>query len=208
MVNPQVSLSFKKLPQGELTSFVNNVVQRMTENAAFVALKPQVDELKAKLDAFNIALSNAALGGKDRTADKNDCLVAMINQLTVVARLIEIMPNLSERGIIDAGFEVRNTTRTPKTIRDLETPTGLATKRIDKSGAIKLEWSPVENAINYAIEYKKKEDETWKNGSYNNRPEYSFTNLEPDTFYDFKVKTLGPDGFTSDWSIPVSGKTY
>ncbi len=62
----------------------------------------------------------------------------------------------------------------------------------------------IPKAINYAIRYKKKAETVWQNGIYNNKKEYVFTNLEPETVYEFRVAAQGSDGMMSDMSAPIT----
>ena len=68
----QVSLAFKKLPDGELVSFSNTVFQRMSAEAQYSTLKTYCDDLQPKTAAFTLAIANAILGGRGRNARFED----------------------------------------------------------------------------------------------------------------------------------------
>ena len=200
----QVSLAFKKLPDGELVSFSNTVFQRMTAEAQYITLKTYCDDLQPKTAAFTLAIANAILGGTDRKDAKKDCREILIKQLVIVARQIEILADDIDRVITDAGFEARKSTKPDKApIKEIAVPKDVAVKNLDKSGAVRLSWEKVANALNYAIQHKKKEETAWKNGNYNSKGEFIFNDLEADTRYEFQVCSLGPDSLKSDWTMPV-----
>ena len=199
----QVSLAFKKLPDGELVSFSNTVFQRMTADVQYVTLKAYYDDIQPKIAAFTLAIANAILGGKDRYDTKKDCREILIKQLVIVARQVEILADDIERVMTDAGFEARKTKGDKPAITQVDVPTNIKVKNLDKSGSVMLTWEKVANGLNYAIQHKKKEEIGWKNGNYNSKGEFVFNDLEADARYEFQVRSLGPDSLMSDWTMPV-----
>ena len=200
----QVSLAFKKLPDGELVSFSNTVFQCMTAKAQYLTLKTYYDDIPSKTAAFTSAIANAILGGIDRRDAKNNCREILIKQLVIVARQVEILADETDRTISDAGYEARKTSKSDKAaIKEIAIPKDLVVKNLDKAGAVRLTWEKVANALNYAIQHKKKEETSWKNGNYNSKSEFIFNDLEADTRYEFQICSLGPDSLKSDWTLPV-----
>lgn len=203
-----VSLDFKKFGDDKLVTFSNTVYQHMSSDSKYTALMSFVDDIKAKNDAFIVGISNAAQGGTKLTEAKNACRKALIDVLCKVARRLEIMTEDNEDDtsiITDAGYEVRNTsTKTKENVAGLKAPVLKAVNDDNKSGCAKITWNGIPKAINYAIRYKKKSETTWQNGIYNDKKEYIFTHLEPDTVYDFQVAAQGPNGVMSDMSATVT----
>ena len=200
----QVSIAFKKLPDGELVSFSNTVFQRMSAEVQYITLKTYCDDIQPKTAAFTLAIANAILGGTDRKDAKKDCREILIKQLVIVARQVEILADDIERVMTDAGFDARKTKGDSKpAVTQVDVPTNIKVKNLDKSGSVMLTWEKVANGLNYAIQHKKKEETAWKNGNYNSKGEFVFNELEADTRYEFQVCTLGPDSLKSDWTMPV-----
>ena len=203
-----VSLEFKKLSQAELISFSSTVYESMSAKNQYLDFKPLVDGLKTKNADLTAAVANAQLGGKDRVASKNKCLAAVTKHLEKLANEVEDLANDTENTsiITESGYKLRNTTKTDKpTLTDIKTPTNVSVVNIvDKPGAVKLTWKGVDNAINYAIQHKKKDETAWKNGNYNNNSEFVFNDLELGSQYDFQICSLGPNSLKSIWTAPVS----
>ena len=203
-----ISLEFKKGSQADLISFSNTVYLSMSTNNQFVDYKPLVDMLKTKNDELTVAIANAKLGGLDRIATKNDCMAGVIMQLVKIGGQLEAQANetSNSRIISDAGFKLRNTSRPSKAaITEIETPINFLVTNIEnKPGTVKLTWKGVANALNYAIQHKKKDDTAWKNGNYNNNPEFVFNDLELGAQYDFQICSLGPNSLKSYWTAPVT----
>ena len=198
-----VSLKFKSYPDDRLATFANTVYERMSVDTKYTALKPSVDNLHTGQILFNSTIANAALGGKDRTDDKNASREALIKLLVSIAHKIEEMTDDNPRVITEAGFDIRNTNKTPKEdVTEMDTP--VLTVTSNRKGFAKLVWNKVPNAINYAIKHKAKTETAWQNGNYYSEPAFSFTNLESETVYEFQICALGPKNVSSDWTAPTS----
>ena len=204
----KVSMAFKMLTQAEFVSFSTTVYESMSTNNRYLDFKPLVDTLKTSNADLVTAVAAAKLGGSDRINAKNKCLAIVTKQLVKLAKDIEDLANESEdsRIITEAGYLLRNTTRNEKpALTEIKTPTNVSVLNIvDKPGAVRLTWKKAENAINYAIQHKKKDETAWKNGNYNNNPEFIFNDLELGTQYDFQICSLGPNSLKSSWTIPVT----
>jgi hypothetical protein len=204
-----VSLGFKKFGDDKLVTFTNTVYQHMALNAQYKPLKAFVDDIKVKNDAFILGISNAAQGGSKLIEDKNALREALLQFLALkIARKLEDMAAENDdnsRIITDAGFEVRGASKSSKEpVIALDIPV-LTAKNIDnKSGYATLNWKKILNAINYGIEFRKMGEDAWKNGSYNNSGEFTFTNLDPKTVYEFRICAHGANGLISDMSLPVT----
>ena len=203
-----VSIEFKKFSQAELISFSNTVYESMSKGGQFVDFKAPVEVLKTKNAELTTAIANAKMGGTDRINARNACMTAVIKQLVKLANYVGDLANDTEDSsvITNAGFKLRNTERKEKpVVTDIKTPTNLSVVNIvDKPGAVILTWKGVENAINYAIQHKKKDDTAWKNGNYNDNAEFVFNDLELGSQYDFQVCSLGPNSLKSYWTTPVT----
>lgn len=204
-----VSLDFKKYTDDKLVTFTNTVYQHMSVDAQYASLKPSIDDIKIKFDAFTTGISLAVRRDKDRIDEKNAFKEALLQHLSIkIARKLEdlaIENGDNPRIITDAGFEVRGANKTAKeAVTILDTPV-LTVKNVEnKSGYATVKCKRVRNAINYAFLHRKMGEPVWQNGNYNNSGEFTFTNLEPKTVYEFQIYAQGPDGLSSDMSMPVA----
>jgi hypothetical protein len=195
-----VVLSFKRQTQAEQAAFTNDVINKMTKDAQFVSLTPQVEELKKRYDAFQIAASNAVNGGKLTTMEKDDKLADMLFQLTLVARLVDVLANENEAVILAAGFDVRKKA-TPVT--ELSTPTDVKATNVERSGAVKLTWKAVEGATIYGIERREKGTDVWRNGDYCASRSKIIEGLTINAQSEFMIRAISGTGIKSDWSQVV-----
>ena len=195
-----ISLSFKRLPAPELSTFANNVCLKMEQDPQFSDLKPQVDELKIKYKAFTVALSNASDGGSPLIAAKNKSMDVLNNQLVVITYFVNMLAKKDEEVAKAAGFEVYASSNS---ITRLAKPGNLTIKQDDALGAVKLSWEKVPGAVNYGIETLKKGETAWKNGKYTTRKEIILTGLEPGTYIEFRNRALGCNELESEYSNVV-----
>ena len=204
----KVSLAFKLLPQAEFIAFTINVYESMSTKNQYLDFKPSMDALKTSNADLVSAVANAKLGGTDRITAKNKCLAMVTKQLVKLAKDIEDLANDKEDSslITESGYLLRSTTKAEKpALTEVKAPTNVSVLNIvDKPGAVRLTWKKAENAINYAIQHKKAGETAWKNGNYNNNPEFIFNDLDLGTQYDFQICTLGPNSLKSTWTRPVT----
>ena len=196
-----ISFSFKRYPADQLSTFTSNICLKMAQDAQFTHLKPSVDELKSKYDAFTVALSNASGGGSLLISAKNKSMDDLKDQLIAVAYFVNIFAKKDEEIIKAAGYEPRSASS--NSITKLTKPSNLTVKQDDASGAVKLSWEKVPGAVNYGIETLKKGETAWKNGKYSTRKEIILTDFEPGTYVEFRNRALGRNGLESEYSNVV-----
>ena len=71
-----------------------------------------------------------------------------------------------------------------------------------KKGVIILTWERVEGAITYAFE-ELEDNGSWKNGRYCNQTSMTLSGFTLGARKLFRIKAIGPDTKTSEWSEPV-----
>jgi hypothetical protein len=195
-----VSLSFKKYGEAELAQFATNVVNRMKADPQFVSLMPHVEVLSACDTAFDLAVSNALLGGTQLTKEKNRKMEELKNQLEVVAIYIEGLAKENEDVVLAAGYEVK---KAAEPITDINEPTALKVMNEDRSGSVKVSWETVAGAINYGVERKIGDSGVWQNGDYSSAKSTVITGLPPGSYVSFQVRAYARKGLVSGWSQEV-----
>lgn len=204
----KVSRNFKTYTEDKTVSFANTIYERMSSDNQFITLKPFVDDIKVKKDALVTGIALAVRKDQDRIDEKNIFKKDLVNLLDRVAHKLEDLVadnGNNPRIITDAGFEIRNTTKSEKeAITSLQIPVLSAQDIENKPGELLLKWKPVPNAINYAIRYKKKAETEWHSGFFNDKERFTFTNLESDNVYEFQVCTLGSNSLSSGYSASVT----
>lgn len=206
-----VSLGFKQYADDKLVSFSNTSYKMMSGDVKYASLKSFIDDTKLKNDAFISGIALAARRDTGLIADKNNLREDLIKHLVKVARQLEDLAEDNDddtRIITDAGFEVRGTTRTPKSAKKammvLDTPVLEAKNIENKPGFATVKCKRVKNAINYAFLYRILDEPVWQNGTYDSTGEFTFTNLESRKVYEFQIIAQGTNGLASAASTPVA----
>ena len=192
---------FKQLRDGLLDSYAKNVVTLMTEDPQFTPLKTQVAELKIRQEAYSTAMTNNVNGGRVATIEKNNCKSALLEQMTEVAQLVEILAKSDERVALAAGFDVL---KASKSYDSLEAPIVQKIVNESTSGLVTVQLSKVDGATNFGIEMRivieGKPDAAWLNGKYTSARKTQIKGLESGKKYQFRFRTIGNGGLVSDWS--------
>ena len=202
----KILLKHLTLSQTNLTLHTELIHQKMNNNPTYVELQPLVTALRTLIDAYSAALLNAADGGKDRTKAKNKAKDELNKLMTKLAKTMEINANDQAEGEGDdfatnAGFQIQETT-TKKKITVIEVPSNFNVVNDTKKGVIILTWERVEGAITYAFE-ELEDNGSWKNGRYCNQTSMTLSGFTLGAKKLFRIKAIGLDTKTSEWSEPV-----
>jgi hypothetical protein len=172
----------------------------MKADPQFISLMPHVEVLSVCDTAFDLAVSNALLGGTQLTKEKNRKGDELKNQLEVVAIYIEAMAKENEDVVLSAGYEVK---KPSEPLTDITEPTALKVLNEERSGSLKLSWDAVAGAINYGVERKIGEGAVWQNGDYSSAKSTVIAGLPPGTYVSFQVRAYARKGMVSSWSQEV-----
>jgi hypothetical protein len=196
--------TFRKKTQAEGNSFASNIYNRTVKNDVFGTEQPLIVELKTRNDAFEAADAIAILGGTDRTAARNKCYLAVMEQLDSIADCIEFRSNGDTALAEAAGFETV-TAKTPQVIDFLEAPTGLLVEDLPtRKGTCKTSWKKDPNATNYGILFQVEGETNWQNGTYSSSSSSLMSGLPSGKYITFKVYSIGRKGLKSDPSEPFT----
>ena len=202
----KILLKHLTLSQTNLTLHTELIHQKMNNNPTYVDLQPLVTALRPLIDAYSSALLNAADGGKDRTKAKNKAKDELNKLMTKLAKTMEINANDQAEGEGDdfatnAGFQIQEAT-TKKKATVIEVPSNFNVVNDTKKGVITLTWERVEGAVTYAFE-ELEDNGSWKNGRYCNQTSMTLSGFTLGAKKTFRIKAIGPDTKTSEWSEPV-----
>ena len=202
----KILLSHLRFTQNDLTLHTEVIHQKMNNNPTYIDLQPLVTALRSLIDAYSAALLNAADGGKDRTKAKNKAKDELNKLMTKLAKTMEINANDQAEGEGDdfatnAGFQIQEAT-TKKKITVIEVPSNFNVVNDTKKGVITLTWERVEGAITYAFE-ELEDNGNWKNGRYCNQTSMTLSGFTLGAKKIFRIKAIGPETKTSEWSEPV-----
>jgi hypothetical protein len=202
-----VSLAFKQYSNDKLASFTNTAYQQMSDEPQYAFLKPSIDELKVRNEAFLLGIALASRRDVKRIEEREVLRAELLEFLVKnITRRLEDSDQNSVSFITGAGFEARDT-KAKKTakpvITELAMPTNVVGINLPKSGSVTLSWTKSLNANNYALYFREKSETAWHNGSFTDKEAFTYANLKPETIFEFQICALGPNGLTSEPSLPI-----
>lgn len=137
-----VSVAFKQYPDDKLVTFTNTVYQKMSTDTQYTTLKSLVEVIKVKNGAYIAGIALASRRDSGLIADRKNLKDILLKHLVKVARQLEDLTadnGDNPRIITDAGFEVRNATKTEKDpVTELNIPVLSVTTNDNKPRTAKL----------------------------------------------------------------------
>ena len=181
-----------------------DVLTKLTGNANFPVPPVDLATLKAALDAFSAAISEALDGGKKAIAEKRKQRVVVIRLLRLLGRYVEVTCNDDLAIFETSGFQAAPTTRT---IRPPLTEKIRKVEHGANSGDITVWLKAVPQASSYEFRYivgNAGVGTPWITMPLSNvKAPILLKGLTPSTTYLFQVRALVKDTYT-DWSDSVS----
>ncbi|HTM66835.1 MAG TPA: fibronectin type III domain-containing protein [Flavipsychrobacter sp.] len=198
-----IALKLDKRNVPDLIQFSSNIHTKMTANSTIFAAPPvtMADFLSA-IDELGAAQQATIGGGTSATMVRNEKLATVRMLLLSLAGYVTSISR-GDANIIDlAGMPVK--TRGPRRYDTLNVPQDLRAFVL-RHGVIGLKWTKVHNAKAYAIEFcpDPLTGTEWKSGMCNSGCNGSVSDLMPGKVYWFRVRALGSQGLTSDWTEPI-----
>jgi hypothetical protein len=184
----------------QLDQDTETVIASMTGNANFPTPSPTLAVVTTALNAFTVALADAAGGGVEKTAIKNARRNELVSLLRQLSSYVYATANGDMTKLLSSGFPAQKTSRTP--IGPLPTPDVPILSQGAVSGSLDAATVPISGAYIYswrialasaATTYIKQVQTTAAN--------ITFEGLTPGQVYLVEVNVIGTAGPT-DWSGP------
>lgn len=192
--------AFTKLGQNALAVYVKNVITLMSADVQFASLSPQIGDLKASYDAYDLALTNNVNGGRMTTIEKDKCKKEVLDKMKSLALSVNLLADGNETVIMAAGLDVR---KASGSYTSLAAPNVLKVVNESEPGVVTVLLSKVEGATVYGVEKRKMMDSettAWQNGDYSSALKFQLSNLESGKTYQLQFRSIGNKGLVSPWS--------
>jgi hypothetical protein len=176
----------------------HSAITGLTGNASFPTPTPTVASITTALSAFQVALADAANGGKELTAIKNAKRAELVSLMRQLASYVTITAAGDMATLLSSGFAYQKPTRSK--VGDLPAPGAPVLKQTDKSGTLYASTSPVYGAASYnwSVALASAPDKSTQTAqTIGGR--YTFDGLTPGVDYSVTVNAVGAAGL-SDWS--------
>jgi hypothetical protein len=196
--------NYNGVSDGDVVARANAVQTALTANANFANPPVDLTVFKTSIDLFNALIAEALDGSKKVIAQKNKQRQAVIKDLRLLGRYVEVTSNGDPSIFQTAGFQAASTTKSTtaplsETIRKIEHGAN--------SGQIKVSIRVVRGASSYELRYAQAVSgatTVWTSQIVSGvRKPVLLTGLAPVTVYQFQARALLKTGYT-DWSDSVS----
>jgi hypothetical protein len=178
------------------------IVKEFTGNLNFPNPPVDLNDLKAKLDAFALHIADAKDGGKKAISLRDHAGAEIIRMLKVLAFYAELNCKDDVNVFLTSGFTPRSTTRTPPQPTE---PTTVVSVDQGVSGEFKVTMKPSRRAKNYQVRRGQvgpggATPTEWSTVTVPNaRTPALISGLTPGTTYAVQVRAYGTLGY-SEWS--------
>ena len=177
---------------------VQSAITGLTGNTSFPTPSPTLTVITTALSAFQVALADAANGGRELTSVKN----AKRAELVALMRQLAIYVTLTADGdmtkLLSSGFAYQKPTRT--TVGQLPAPLAPVLKQGGVSGELYGSVKPIYGAssYNWSVALSSAPDKSVRTAQTAGG-RMTFEGLTPGSDYSVTVNAVGAAG-TSDWS--------
>jgi hypothetical protein len=164
-------------------------------------------ELRNSLEAFDAAQSKAVKNGSENTAIKNSAKDKVLDNLSVIAKNVDIVANGDETVILMAGYEVQK----PRTRYegDPGVVLGLVAEATLVAGEVACKWVKGMHSEKTAFEWEMEDKPgEWQNGNYANGSKLLIKDLPSRKSVRIRARSLGSQNRRSVWCEPVPVFVY
>ena len=198
-----IALKLNGRTVSDLIQFASSIHTKMLENNTVFAAPPiTLADFKSAIDALATAQRATYDGGKSNTIARNEKLLTVRQNLISLATYVISVSN-GDAGMIDmAGMPMKS--KGPRRYETLDVPQNVRSFML-REGMVGLKWSKVHNAKAYAVAFCSDPltGSEWETGMYNSGCNGSVSDLTPGKKYWFRVRALGSQGLTSEWTPAI-----
>ena len=182
----------------QLIATTQGVIAGLTGNTHFPSPVPPLPVLSGALDAFSVAVGEAANGGKELTAAKNAKRAALASLLRQLGSYITIQCDGDMEMLLSSQFPIQKPGRSP--IGALPVPQAPALKQGANSGSVDAATGPVYGAgvYNWRVALASAPT-TYIKTAQTTAARTSFEGLTAGEIYNVELNAVGAAGIT-DWS--------
>ncbi|QQS28044.1 MAG: fibronectin type III domain-containing protein [Sphingobacteriales bacterium] len=194
--------NFKNTSDEDLLAKGRKVHLDLSGNTDFLTPVPALPVLETALDNYEIAISNAANGGRHLVATRNEKRAVVVDILQRLGTYVDLnSPDIASI-ILGSGFDIYTTEH--EVAPASEKPTIEYAKDAAHSGAVKVKSSKMKHAIANQLRYTSDPfgpEARWTELPSQTKTTFLLNGLTPGVIYWFQTLTISTKG-RSDWSDP------
>ncbi len=197
-----IKLSLYKLAVLQLLALLNNVIEKLTANAAVFATPPiTVVAMNTLCDKFAKAITAATDGGVADRKERDKLVLEVRSMLRIQADYVRSVCNGDAALLALSGFEL---SKMPEPINEVGVPQRVKADPTDESGNVLVRWGKAEGGRMFRVEQASGDPAlgtvTWTAVALTGRQRIVIGGLDPFKAYFFRVIAIGitHEGLPSD----------
>jgi hypothetical protein len=197
-----IKLSLYKLAVLRLLALFNNVIEKLTENAAVFAAPPiALSAMKSLRDDFSKAITDATDSGTSARKKRDNLVPEVRNMLRTQADYVRSVCSGNAELLALSGFEL---SKMPEPIKEVGIPQRVKAEPTDETGNVLVRYSKALGGRMYRTEQASGDPAlgavTWTTVAVTARQRVVISGLEPFKAYFFRVVAMGitHEGLPSD----------
>jgi len=201
-MRPNIKLSLYKLAVLKLLALLNNVIEKLTANAAVFTAPPiTVLAMKTLSENFTQAINAATEGGTNARKVRDNYVLEVRDVLRVQADYVRSVCNGDAALLTLTGFEL---SKVPEPITEVGIPQNLKAEPTDESGKLAFRWGKTVGGRLFELQQASGDPAlgavTWTTVTRTGRQRVVIGGLEPFKEYFFRVIAIGitHEGMPSD----------
>jgi hypothetical protein len=184
--------------EAPFTDKVTTLLAWMAGNPKYPTPTPTLIVVQTAFDAYKVATTDAALGGKENTTARNARRAELVSLLRQLANYVSSTANGDLETLISSGFPTQKTVRTP--IGPLPAPDAPIVSQGPLMGTLRAVITPVNGAYAYNWRLALASAPTvYVQTAQTTGGRNTFDSLTPGEVYNVDANAVGSAG-TSDWS--------
>ncbi len=144
------TFSPKKYKDLKLLNKAEAVLEKMTNNDYFPNIQSKLDELRAKIQSYKVAIVESNQGGRLSTVIKINCRKELEDYLKELADYVQQASKGNALVLLSAGFDIH---KKPSRVGELDKPTYVKLEVGPYKGSLWLSCAVVDKALFYVFEY-------------------------------------------------------
>lgn len=199
---PRVSLVFTRYVVSVLITFLRNVVEMMTGNAAFATPFPTLASVTAAIDDLETKAQAALGGGRLAVAARRASQVNLLVLARQLAGYVTAHCGGSIETLLSSGFDAQRA-RSPKQMPDV--PGNPRLSHNGSSGVLVFRFNSdgTGNTRNYSVQHAEDPAGPWIDHDLSTSTKVEIPGLTPGKVYYARAKANAAAG-SSDWTVPTS----
>lgn len=189
-----IALFFHKLKAEAVLALMRNVEAKMSNNANITDPAVKLSDMKAKADAFQAAIEEAAFGSRQSKLQRDELMAECGEMLSAQADYVRSICKGDAVMLDSSGFLLA---KQPSPLPPPSAPTNVKLIRSLIVGVLKLQWKKEAGVVLYYVEQQEEGSEEWIRIISSTPVRHEITGLTTGKEYSCRVQAVAHNGHSA-----------